>query len=317
MSASETVTEGASGARPRKTTRYLFIALGITVYLIAVSLIGWRKVADSLAGANIPLVIAAAALTCTGALLRMWKWRRALGAERQAIGLYFLSRSGGVWSPARVGEFLPLLWRRHRSASVAAWILFDRVIEILVTLALGIVGLAFIQLVSPGSLAGIAAAVTLSSVIGVYLLTRADWLDALAARFDQTSRTRRALHAIANTSGELRRFARRSPDLLALTVIGKACDLYAVALIFRALGHPVGFALAAASKCALAIVSYLPITPITTGVPHTVQGWIMHESAGVMPETVAASVAIEAGIMMVVFALMALVAARAIRDAAL
>ncbi len=310
-------TPALDARKPRRATRYFFIALGVTVYIVAVSLIGWGKVGDALAGADLPVVALAALLTGAGAILRMWKWRRALGSERHAIGIYFLSRSGGVWSPARVGEFLPLLWRRHRNSRVAGWILFDRVAEIAVTLLLGLAGLAVIHLLPAPALASVIALVAAADVCGVYLLTRSDWLRALARRLREGSRLCTAISALADTAGEFRGFLARPPDLVSMTVVAKCLDLYAVTLIFRALGAPVSGALVAAAKCALAVISYLPITPMTTGIPHTVQGWIMHESAAIQPATVAASVAIEAGIMVLVFSLMALAATRAIRDAAL
>lgn len=301
----------------RGAARYLLIAVAFVVYFAAVWIIGWRKVGDALASADLRIVAMAAALTGAGAVMRMWKWRRALGADSHALGVYFLSRSGGVWSPARVGEFLPLLWKRHRNFRLAGWIFFDRVLEVLVTLAFGLGGLAFAGLLSAGTYAMVVVVTIAASASGVYLLTRRDLLDAIATRAPEGSRLRIALSAIAATSGHLRSFLGASADLTALTVLAKAFDLYAVVLIFRALGVGVGFALAAAAKCALAIVSYVPITPIATGVPHAVQGWMMLKSAGVQPDAIVASVGIEAGIMFLVFSVTAAAAARAIKQAAL
>ncbi len=301
----------------RRPARYVFLALGLAVYAVAVWWIGWRKIGDTLAAAELPLVAAAAALIGGGSLLRMWKWRRALGAERNAIGLFFLSRSGGVWSPARVGEFLPLLWRRHRNTRVAGWILFDRVLEVLVTLVLGLAGLAALQFLPTGELVAATLGAITVATAGVYVLTRSDLLQAAANRAPDGSWLRSALSALAGTSGEMKSFLGSPMDLTALTVLAKAMDLFAIVLIFRALHASASFALVAAAKCALAVVSYVPITPVSTGIPHGVQGWIMFEAAQIQPETVVASVGIEAAIMAVVFSLTALAATRAIRDAAL
>jgi hypothetical protein len=302
---------------PQRRTRYVFFALGVLVYAIAVSFIGWRKVGGALAGADVRFVAAAAALIAVGTLVRIGKWRRALGTDRHAIGVYFLSRSGGVWSPARVGEFLPLMWKRHRNTRVAAWILLDRVLEILVTVVFGLAGLALIDLVPLPAWAGIAAASLALAAAGVYLLTRRDWLRALAGRSGERTRLHTALTALAGTSDEVRSFLRSSADLMGLTFLAKAADLFAVVLIFHGLHAHAGLALVAAAKCALAVASFIPVTPMVTGVPHTVQGWIMYQSAGVPPEAVVASIAIEAAIMLLVFSLSALVAHRAIRHAAL
>jgi hypothetical protein len=313
----ETLDESASAPKRRRPARYLLIGLALSVYFVAVWIIGWRKVGGALAHADLGLVLVAAVLTGAGALTRMWKWRRALGAERHALGVYFLSRSAGVWSPARVGEFLPLLWKRHRNTRVAGWILFDRVLEVFVTLAFGLVGLAFAPMMPAGAYAAVASVTIAASALGLYLLTRRDLLDAIALRWAEGSRIRASLSALAATSGELRSFLGRPVDLTVLTVVAKACDLYAVVLIFRALGVGVGFGLVAASKCALAIVSFVPITPMATGVPHAVQGWMMLKSAGVQPDTIVASVGIEAGIMCLVFSITWAAASRAIKQAAL
>lgn len=310
-----TVAPSASSARRAK--RYLFIAMGFAVYLCAVWFIGWQKIRDALAGADPRFVALAAMLTGAGAVTRMWKWRRALGAQRHSLGLYFLSRSGGVWSPARVGEFLPLLWKRHRNARVAAWILFDRVLEVIVTLAFGLVGLAFVRLLPLGAFAAVAAATVLAAAFGVYALTRRELLDRIAARAPAESRLRAVLIGLSGTSGEIRAYLHRPLGLAGLTVAAKVFDVYSVVLIFHALHVDVRFTLIAAAKCALALVSYVPITPMTTGIPHAVQGWMMFESAGVRPETVVASVGIEAGIMFLVFGISAAAAARAIKHATL
>lgn len=299
-----------------KWPRLLF-PLGIVVYLGVAWYFGWGKVRDALLGADLRLVTAASAISVGATLARIAKWRLALGRDGNAVGLFFLSRATGVWSPGRIGEFLPLLWKRHRNARVGGWILLDRVLEIVASLALGVVGLGYTGLVTTPIYIVIAVATGLGCVAGMLLLARHDWMAAIARRFREGSRLRYVADALTQTSVEICTLGPATPGLLGVTLAAKAADLYAVTLIFAALGTKVPFMLTAAAKCALALVSFVPVTPVATGVPHAVQGWMMHAEAGVPPEITVASVGIEAALMLVIFSGAVLVASRAIRRAAL
>lgn len=306
------VTRPATGKWPR-----LLFPLGIAVYLGVAWYFGWEKVRDALLGADARLIAGAAAISVGATLARITKWRIALGRDAHAVGLFFLSRATGVWSPGRIGEFLPLLWKRHRNARVGGWILLDRVLEIVASLVLGIVGLGFTQLVTMPVYIGIAVATSVASFAGILLLARHDWMDAIARRFPEGSKLRYVADALTQTSIEIRALWRVTPGLLGVTFIAKVADLYAVVLIFAALGVKLGFMLTAASKCALSIVSFIPITPMATGVPHAVQGWMMNAEAGVPPEITVASVGIEAALMLIIFSTALLIASRAVRRAAI
>lgn len=308
----------ATPARPLagKWPRILF-PLGIAVYLGVAWYFGWDKVRDALLGADLRLVAAAGAVSLCANLARIGKWRIALGRDAHPVGLFFLSRATGVWSPGRIGEFLPLLWKRHRNARVGAWILLDRVLEIVAALALGVVGLGFTSLVATPIYIAIAVATAAGCVAGFLLLARHDWMAALARRCPEGTRLRYVADALTQTSIEIRALWRITPGLLAITLAAKAADLYAIVLIFAALGTRVGFMLTAASKCALSLISFIPVTPVATGVPHAVQGWMMYAEAGVPPEITIASVGIEAALMLIIFSIAVLAASRAIRRAAI
>lgn len=315
------VHELAEGDAPRlrrapNMSRYFFV-VGLLVYVGVVWYFGWRQVRDALLGADVRWVAVAATIYAASTWTRIFKWRYALGSEHQPVGLYFLSKATGLWSPGRMGEFLPLLWRRHRKARIGGWILLDRVVEVIVTLALGVLGLGMLRLLDPLAFLGVLAAVAAASAFAVYVITRRDLLQRWSDRFAHRPRLGAALGVLAQTSGEIRGFRASLPVVSALTLTSKAADFYAVALIFRGLGYNIGFMLTAAAKCALAIVSFLPVTPVATGVPHAVQGWIMNEVAAVPPEVIVASVGIEAALLLVVFWTSVGIAARSIKAAAL
>jgi hypothetical protein len=302
--------------KPRKWGRIL-APLSVAVYLFAVWYFGWEKVRAALLGADPVLIVEAGLITVAAKLGRIAKWRVALGPNAHAVGLYFMSRVTGVWSPGRVGEFLPLLWRRHRTPRLGGWILLDRVMEIVAALTLGVVGLGFTHFVSRPMYVGIVVLTAAVCVMAIACLVQHRWLRAIAHRLPAGTKRRVVAETIAETSAEIDAMRGMVPALIAMTVASKVGDLFQVVLIFRALGTSVSFMLVAAAKCALAIVSYLPITPVASGVPHAVQGWMMNQEAGVLPETVVASVGIEAALMTVIFSLGVLVAIVPIRRAAL
>jgi hypothetical protein len=194
-----------------------------------------------------------------------------------------------------------LAWKRHRNARVAAWIAFDRLLEIVVTLCLGVVGLWLMTLV-PSAMALVASGVVATAIAtALWLLTRRAFLLRLARRFGVRTRLRAALRALAAVSREARHFKRTLLPTAVITVAMKVVDLGAVVLLFSALGAHPGFWIVAASKCALAIVSFLPVTPPATMIPHGVQAWILHEEAGVPYEILAAVIGIEVVMISVTF----------------
>jgi len=292
--------EPARSGRRLKPSRYIFV-VGLVVYCAVVWYFGWQGVRDALLDANLGMVVAAAGIFVTATWCRALKWRYALGPGHHSIGLFFISKATGNWSPGRVGEFAPMALRRHRTPKIGAWIMLDRVIEILVTLTLGLIGLALIELLPAWQFAVIAAATVSASVGAVVVLTRRDVFVWFADRARDASVLHRVLMMFAAISEELYLFARKLPLILGVTVATKAADLLAVMLIFSALGYRVGFALAAAAKCALAIVSFIPITPAATGVPHGAQAWMMNEVASVPPEILLAGIGIEVVILSVTF----------------
>ena len=283
---------GAPPARRMKPSRYVFV-LGLAVYCAVVWYLGWQKVRDQLLSADLSMVVFAAAIFVTATWCRALKWRYALGQGHHAVGLFFISKATGNWSPGRLGEFAPMALRRHRTPKIGAWIMLDRVIEIVVTLALGLMGLAVIELLSHTQYLMVTGLTVAASVAGMALLTRRSFFLWLAERSSEGSIVHRTVMLFAAISEEIYLFARKLPVVIGITIATKAADLFAVMLIFASIGYRVGFALTAAAKCALAIVSFIPITPAATGVPHGAQAWMMNEVAGVPPEALLVGIGIE------------------------
>ena len=281
-------------------TRYLFV-IGFCVYFGMVWYLGWREIGSLLLSASGGPIALAAALLLVGTWARAWKWRYALGPGERAVGIFFLSKGAANWSPARIGEFSPMILRRHRTAKVGAWIMLDRLIEIVVTLVLGLVGLAVIRIVPLGLYCVILAGAVLACVANFYLLTRRAFFLRVAEKRDPASWTHRLAMLMAAVSEELHIFKSRLPIILIVTVITKITDLWAVVLIFGALGFLVEFYLVAAAKCALAMVSFFPFTPTSTAIPHGVQAWMMNTAADIPYEGLVAGIGVEVVLVSVTF----------------
>jgi len=302
MEASEEMleVEGTPAERRSRPSRYLFV-IGLVAFCAVVWYLGWQKVREELLSADLGLVFLAAAIFVTSTWCRAFKWRYALGGGHHALGLYFISKATGNWSPGRLGEFAPMILRRHRTPKIGAWIMLDRVIEILAALALGLLGLAVIELLTRTQYFLVALLTVGASVSGIIFLTRRAFFLWFADRLRKDSILHKTAMLFAAISDELYQFSRKLPLIIGITVATKAADIFAVMLIFRAIGHGVGFALTAAAKCALAIVSFIPITPAATGVPHGAQAWMMNEVAAVPPEALLVGIGIEVVLLGVTF----------------
>ena len=285
--------------RPRRAA-YLFI-LGLCVYMGVVWYFGWTDIRDELLNADLPLVIASAVMILIATWARVGKWRYALGSGHNAIGLFFVSKATGNWTPGRLGEFAPMAIRAHRTPKIGAWIMFDRLLEIAVTLALGLYGLAVIQLLTPVQFGIVLSATVLLCFVGAYLITRRSFFLKLAERSRPESFLYKLAMLFAAASEEFYFFLRKLPGVAAITVVTKCMDLFAVALLFQAIGYRPGFALMSAAKCALAIVSFIPITPSATGVPHGTQAWIMNTVADIPYEALVAGIGLEVVVVSVTF----------------
>jgi hypothetical protein len=313
---SDESTGGVASELSKRRSRYMML-LGLTVYCGAIWYFGWRDIRDHILGADLVKVGVAAGIIFVATWMRIWKWRLALGKGQHAVGLYLMSKATGNVTPGRLGEFAPMVIRDHRTAKVGAWILFDRIVEILVTIALGLYGLAMIDLLSRGQLIATTVLTIAGSLFGVYLVTHRGMFLWIANRFREGGFLHRLWTLLASISEEVYLFVKSLPVVLPITIITKAMDLFAVVLVFRAIESLPSFALMAASKCALAIVSFVPITPTATGVPHGTQAWLMNHVAQIPVDVLVAGIGIEVAIVSGTFWFSVGIGARFIRDAAL
>jgi uncharacterized protein (TIRG00374 family) len=279
-------------AKQRRLTRYL-VLVGLCGYLGIVWYLGWREVGTTLLEGNLAYIALAAFIIFAGNWARALKWRYVLGPGHDAFGIFFMSKISAEWSPGRVGEFSPMVLRKHRTPKMGAWIMLDRLLEISVTLLLGLIGLAVIRIVPWPAYAALAAASILGPIALLYILTRRPVYMALADRLREDSWPHRFAMLFAAMAEEFPTFTPRLPLAGFITAAAKCTDLAAVCLLFAAFGARISFALAATAKCALAIVSFIPLTPLGTGLPHLTQAGLMRQAAGVPGDVLAAAIGVE------------------------
>jgi hypothetical protein len=287
--------------QPRKgPLRYLWV-IGVGVYVAIAWYLGWRGIRDAMASIELRWLFAAIAVDAAGHWLRALKWRLALGPGTRAIGLFWLSKGVGYWTPMRAGELAPLMLPKYRTPRMGAWIVLDRVLEIAVTLALGAVGLLALQIPGVGVYVGMALVVVVLTVGPLLLLMQRSWFLRLAKYFPDGSLPQRGATFVAEMQPEFRKLGGRVPLASALTLLAGCMDIWGGMLLYMMFGFPLTFALIAAAKCIHALISAIPITPNATAVPYVATGALLVQAGGVSSDVVLAAVSIHLVIVNTVF----------------
>lgn len=300
-SISEMEPQGGARAKHRRNTGLLLWTIGIGLYAACVSYIGWDRLQSAIAGVDVTVFLLMTVATVAGLWIRVLKWRVALGKESGATGAFFLSKAAGEWSPGRIGELSPLALRRHRNARMAAWILLDRILEMGVTLGLGIVGLLALKVPQRGFILLIALMLCAALLGLLVLLTRQQFFLGIASKFAEGTIAHRMLRVLVSLSAETAAFLRVTPQATLLTIAAGCVDVWVGVLLYQAFDSDVPFALMAAAKGVHAMASAIPITPNATGVPYLATAMLIHEAGGVPSEVLAAAIALSVVVTNLVF----------------
>ena len=291
---------GGAGSRKRRTIRYLWV-VGLLLYVLVVWIVGFGKLRETLAGANLGILALVAGIELTAQWVRALKWRLVLGPRSRGVGLFFLSRCAGFWMPMRMGELSPLLLKAHRTPKVAAWIVVDRMLEIGTTLGLGALGVLVLKVRVEGTLAAVAVAGCVFVVAPFFVLTQRRLFLALAERFGEGSRARRGLLFLADIRGEVVALGPRMPLASAMTFAAGALDVAGGMALYACFGFGLPFALVAAVKCTHALTSAIPLTPNATGIPFVTAGLLLNQVGGVPAHVVATAVPLYIVLVNVIF----------------
>ncbi|GMV90736.1 MAG: hypothetical protein AMXMBFR82_05140 [Candidatus Hydrogenedentota bacterium] len=270
------------------------------MYIGCISLIGWERLRDAMTGVSIPWLVLMTLVTFAGLWIRVVKWRLVLGKGSNAIGVFFLSKAAGEWSPGRIGELSPLLIKRHRNARMAAWIVVDRILEMAVTVGIGVLGLAAVQAPNRGVMIVLAILIGIALLLALYLLTRERLFLAIAGRFP-SGPLHRVTVAAARVSSATAAMRKELVLPLAITIGAGCLDVWAGMLLYQAFGWPVPFALMATAKGVHAVTSAIPITPNATGVPYLTTAVLIHEVGGVPSGVLAAGIALSVVVTNLIF----------------
>lgn len=316
------MTSPARGCEPAQTAqakspfRRLWI-VGILVYAGFLWWIGWGRIGPVLASVHVPTLLAMAAVMAFALGVRVAKWRLVFGPDTGAVGLYFVAKAGGDWSPGRIGELAPLMLRPYRTARAGAWIVTDRLLEMAATLGLGVLGIAAFGLKSGMPAVGpmpqarmynmlvyVGAALIILVAAPAVILTRRGLFAFLAGWFGRRPRLRRlggVASLLVDVSTEVRGFGAKLPMASAMTVLATALDIVVGMLLYRSFGYTISFMLLAAVQCAHALASAFPLTPNATGVPYLVAAGLLFEVAGVPAGVLGASVGVSLAVTNAVF----------------
>ena len=272
--------------------RYLWI-VGVVLYLGAITYVGWGDVAGAVSGIQFSFLALFIVVELAALGLRALKWRIALGPNANALQACFLSKGGGNLTPARLGEFAPLLTTTHRSARVGAWIIFDRVIEASATLVIGLAGLAVVLGVTQGSALALWSLLFLAALIGgLFLLSNRNVRLVLAGSAPAHTFRARMAALLETTGKELVSLRERAGILIVLTIAASLLDLVLGFVLFLSFGLTVGLAVLALAQLVHALTSTIPLAPNATGIPYAAAAVVLVEVAGVPLEIMAAVIGV-------------------------
>jgi len=258
----------------------LVFLIGASVVGGAIAVAGPGELANALMSVRPLPLLGMIALTALGFALRALKWSLILGRTSQTAAMFFLSKWAGAWTPARAGEWSPMLLQQHRTMQVGIWITADRLFEIWMTLAFGIAGLWAVP--NAGAMTPVLLFVLL--VFGTALAFSVARLNlGIAGIFLDM----RELEIV------VKQHRRQFASLVLLTIAAKATDLLAVQAIALAFGYQVSFLLAALARCSHALVAALPLLPDASGIPFAAQGFLLNEFGSIPLAAVVSLLALE------------------------
>lgn len=250
--------------------------VGVLVLYLIFRQIDVRQVFVSLGAASASLLSLSFALLVIAHLLRVFKWHIVLREQYGVLGvaaLFFSSKAWGDMSPARLGEFAPLLSEEYRRSRVAALLLVDRVLEAYATLSWGALGILLLRFRDVRVIAGSAAAFLTLAVFLVTLSGVRFWkrVHGFVKQWPVLGKTIDVALAIAHESQSFRRSAWL---LCVTTVIASSLGVLSSQLLFESVGVRAGWPLVAMMNCVAAIAALVAVTPWGLGIVEAPLWWL-------------------------------------------
>jgi uncharacterized protein (TIRG00374 family) len=160
-------------SRPRISFKNIFGYLFLFVFcLLFIKIIDWGKALAVLAAAPKGSLILGMLLMIATFFIGILRYKLIIGdtvGPLETGYIYFLSKTGGSLTPARIGDFAPFLVRDYRKKEIGLAVVADKIVEFYLQLLFGFVGLLMLQNL-PISLVALAAAVFITVSLSFSLL---------------------------------------------------------------------------------------------------------------------------------------------------
>ncbi len=263
-----------------KTRRRVRVVLGWLVGLFILYLIFRQvnigQVASSLRTASVELLALSVVLALTAHSLRVLKWYIVLRDQYNSLevaALFFASKAFGDLSPARLGEFAPLLSGKYRGGKVAALVLTDRFFEAYATLFFGTIGILLLRFRDTRIIAG-GVAIFLALSVAFVLLTSVHFWEKMQESLSRRPVLDRGLRIVVAVSRGFVTFKHLSWMLWLISMIATALGLFFFQALFLSVGVRVSWPLAATMAAVAAIASLIAFTPWGLGIIETPLWWL-------------------------------------------
>jgi len=249
---------------------------GITILYLIFRQMDIGQVTASLRAASVGLLTWSVVLTVTAHFLRVFKWYVVLRDQYnglEVIILFFSSKAFGDLSPARLGEFAPLLSGRYRSGKVAALLLVDRFFEAYATLFFGAIGFSLLRFRDMRIIGGGVAIFLALSVTFALLASARSW-EGVQRTFGQWPVLAGGLRIIVAVSRGFGTFRHLSWMLWLISMIATALGLFFFQVLFLSVGVQVSWPLVATMVCVAAIAALIAFTPWGLGIVEAPLWWL-------------------------------------------
>jgi uncharacterized protein (TIRG00374 family) len=286
-------TRPGTRARKVRVSRRAQVALGWLVGLAILYLIfrqvDARQLADALRTASVTVLAYAVFLTLTAHAIRVFKWWVVLRDEYDFLEvavLFFSSKAFGDLSPARIGEFAPLLSGKYRSGKVTALLLVDRFFEAYATLSYGALGILLLRFQDLRVIVG-GGVILLALCVTFVLLASTPFWERNQEVVQCWPVLAKGVRIVTAVSKGFSTFRHLSWFLWLISMVATALGLFFFQLLFLSVGVQVSWPLVATMVCVAAIAALIAFTPWGLGIVEAPLWWL-GRLYGLPPEGMAA-----------------------------
>jgi uncharacterized protein (TIRG00374 family) len=154
---------------------YMLCGIFVIAFIVAVD---WKK-AYLVIGSMPSLGLALYCLAITATMGIGWcRYKVIIGGNltwKTTGYLYFLSKAGGSMTPARIGDFVPMIYKEFRTGEIFSAIIIDKVLELYCMFFFGCIGLFGLRnLPAPATIA-VGCGFTVLTALFILLCNRSLW----------------------------------------------------------------------------------------------------------------------------------------------